>query len=113
MNIQLTVPLPKPFLKDNNKLNRDFQVCSSYLTSETLWRESEMGLGLSTGGKEGGKHPKKTPGGSVSTALCVPALRPGNDSPPSACGGLSASPGRGPASAPRGEAAAQTGGGRG
>lgn len=39
-----------------------------------------MGLGLSTGGKEGGKHPEKTPGGSVSTALCVPALSARNDS---------------------------------
>lgn len=36
-----------------------------------------MGLGLSTGREEGGKRPKKTPGGSVSTALCVPALRGG------------------------------------
>lgn len=57
--------------------------------------------------------PKKDPGRLRFDSLMCPSVARRNDSPPSACGGLSASPGRGPASAPRGEAAAQAGGGRG
>lgn len=63
-----------------------------------------MGLGLSTGGKEGGKHPERTPGGSTSRALSGPVA---------ACCGLPAPSGRRPAGAPRGEAAVQAGGRKG
>lgn len=101
MNIQLTLPLPKTFLKDNNKFkNGDFPVCSSYLTSETLWREERDGSWAFDGREGRRKTPRKDPGRLRFHSLMCPSVARGTILLPQLAVGSPRHPGRAPPALP-------------